>query len=210
MPRGDPERLWPARLRWRLRGATLWPAFGAALVVDTILLRVLPIAGEGEGRGGIFGALLVAAFFNLVTVAALAPLAGRWLRRRRPGLPLVVAQDRAGTALIGVLAIGLAAGGLAHRPAVRAARNAFDRQAAAAREYLRANAPPEYRPNIARLNTWRQSADLFRTCVPGPDADRSLCLFIRTDVSPPSVRVDPDHQSNSRLAGPDNPGRRAP
>lgn len=205
MLRGDPERLWPARLRWRLRGATLWPAFAVALVVDTVLLRVLPIAGEGEGP--IFGALLLAGFFNLLTVAVLAPVAGHLLRRRRPALPRDVAQDRAGTALIGALALALAAGGLAHRPAVQRARDAFDRQAAAAREYLRANAPPEYRPNIALLNTWHQSADLFRTCVPGPDPDRWLCLFIRTDVSPPSVRPDPDHQSNSRLAGPDNPGR---
>ena len=145
-----------------------------------------------------------------MTVAVLAPLAGRWLRRRRPTLPLVVAQDRAGTALIGALAVALAAGGVAHRPAVRNARRAFDRQAAAARAYLRANAPAEFRSNIGLLSTWRQSADLFRTCVPGPDPDRWLCLYIRTDVSPPTVRPDPDHQSNSRLAGPDNPGRNAP
>jgi hypothetical protein len=93
---------------------------------------------------------------------------------------------------------------------VRESRRAFALQAAAARAYLRANAPPEYRANIAFLSTWRQSADLFRTCVPGPDPDRWLCVYIRTDVSPPSVRPDPDHQSNSRLAGPDNPGRNAP
>src|SRR5919107_1549378 len=39
------ERVWTARLRWRLRGATMWPAFLLALVVDTVLLRALPIAG---------------------------------------------------------------------------------------------------------------------------------------------------------------------
>lgn len=206
---GDPERLWPARLRWRLRGATLWPAFGLALVVDAILLKLLPIAGNGEG-GTLIGALLLAGFFNLVTVAVLAPLGGRWLRRRRPALPADIAQDRAGTVLIGILAVALAGGGVAHHPAVRDARKAFDRQAAAARAYLLANAPPEYRANVAFLNTWRQSAHLFRTCVPGPDPDRWLCVYVRTDVSPPSVRPDPDHQSNSRLAGPDNPGRRAP
>jgi hypothetical protein len=209
MLRGDPERLWPARLRWRLRGATLWPAFVVAIVVDTVLLRVLPIAGDGDGEK-VFGALLLATFFNLVTVAVLAPLGGWLLRRQQPSLPVVVAHDRAGTALVGVLAVALAVGGLLHRPAVLDARRAFARQAAAARAYLRANAPPEYRANIAFLSTWRQSRDLFRTCVPGPDPDRWLCLYIRTDVSPPSVRPDPDHQSNSRLAGPDNPGRNAP
>ena len=40
------ERVWWTRLRWRLRGATMWPAFLLALVADTVLLRALPIAGD--------------------------------------------------------------------------------------------------------------------------------------------------------------------
>src|SRR5919205_641722 len=80
MLRGDPERLWPARLRWRLRGATLWPAFGAGILIDGVLLRYLPIAGDGKDAK-LFGALLLATFFNLVTVAVLAPLAAGPPRR---------------------------------------------------------------------------------------------------------------------------------
>ena len=34
------------RLRWRLSGATMWPAFALALVVDALLLHLLPIAGD--------------------------------------------------------------------------------------------------------------------------------------------------------------------
>jgi hypothetical protein len=201
------ERLWPARLRWRLRGAWQWPAFALAIVVDAVLLSVLPIAGDG---GGVVGAVLLAAFFNLGVVAGLAPLAGRLVRRRWPGLPLIVAQDRAGTALIVALAIALAGIGLAHRPAVVDARNDFRAQARAAQRYLQTRAPPEYRLGLDRLNTWKQAPDLFRTCAPGPDPRRWLCLIVRTDRSPPSVVVDRDQEPNSRLAGPDNPGRRAP
>ena len=38
--------------------------------------------------------------FNLILVAVVAPLLALWLRRRRPDLPKVVAQDTTGTALV--------------------------------------------------------------------------------------------------------------
>src|SRR3954447_1737564 len=122
------------RLRWRLRGATMWPAFLVGLAVDAALLHALPIAGETAPEA--FGAVLLALFFNLVAVAVGAPLAGRWLRRRRPELPKVVADDRAGTAMVGAVCLGLLAAGLAHRPALRAENEAFAAQAAAARHFV--------------------------------------------------------------------------
>ena len=88
------EALWQTRLRWRLRGAMLWPAFVAAVVVEAVLLDRLPVAGD-DGPG-LFAAVLLAGFVNLVLVAVGAPLAGRWLRRRRPGMPSVIATDRRG------------------------------------------------------------------------------------------------------------------
>src|SRR4051794_33457216 len=118
--------LWRARLKWRLRGATLWPAFGAAPVVDTALLVALPIAGAP--RPTPVGAFLLAGFANLLVVAVLGPLAGLWWRRRRPALPRLVADDRAGTVLLGALAVLLAALGLAHRPAMGHARDDFRAQ----------------------------------------------------------------------------------
>src|SRR3954465_6891163 len=142
------------RLRWRLRGATMWPAFAVGVIVDAALLHALPIAGETAPEA--FGGILLAFFFNLVAVAIGAPLAGRWLRRRRPGLPKVVADDRAGTALVAALSAGLLAAGLAHRAADRAERGAFPVQAHAAREFVRARAPARFRANAEHLDTWRQ------------------------------------------------------
>ena len=45
------------RLRWRLRGAWLWPTFAVAMVVDAVLLHMLPIAGDG-GTGWVPAFLL--------------------------------------------------------------------------------------------------------------------------------------------------------
>src|SRR5215207_11364473 len=96
----------------------MWPAFGLALVVDALLLHLLPIAGDRGPQ--LFPALLLAGFLNLVVVAVGAPLGGRWVRRRRPSLPRVVADDRAGTALLAATAVALLAIGLVHRPAMQA------------------------------------------------------------------------------------------
>ena len=40
------ERVWASRLRWRLRGATLGPAFVAFVVADAVVLHYRPISGD--------------------------------------------------------------------------------------------------------------------------------------------------------------------
>jgi hypothetical protein len=202
------ERQWWTRLRWRLRGATMWPAFLVALVLDAILLRVLPIAGDTAPD--VFAAALLGFFFNLVAVAVGAPLLGRLVRRRRPGLPKVVADDRAGTAMIGGIAVVLFVIGLVHHPAVAAQGHAFDVQAAAAREFVLERAPARFRAHVDGMDTWKQGPGLYRTCVPGPTSRRSFCVFVSTRHAPPLVTGDRDQSPNSVLAGPDNPARRAP
>ena len=199
------ERVWLTRLRWRLRGATMWPAFLLALVVDTVLLRVLPIAGDSAPD--VFAAALLAFFFNLVVVAVGAPLAGRFVRRRWAALPKVVADDRAGTFLIAGVAAVLLAIGLLHHPVVTARARAFDRQAETARAFVLAHAPARFRVNVDRMDTWVQSPHLFRTCTPGPLRRRAFCVFVDTDHDPPAIALDTDQSPNSVLAGPDNPGR---
>jgi len=201
-----PGQRW-RRLRWRMRGAWLWPTFAGAVVADAALLHLLPVAGDDGPTP--FGALLLAGFLNLAVVAAVAPLAGRVLRARRPQLPREVATDRAGTAALAVAAAGVLALGLAHRPAVQAADDDFAEQAAQARRFVLSQAPPQFHAGLEHMDTWKQGPDLYRTCVPGPDPRRAFCMIVSTAQTPPGVVRDPDQRPNSRVAGPENPGRSA-
>lgn len=196
---------WTSRLRWRTRGATEWPAFVLALIAVAVLLQLLPMAGD---RGmGVFPALLLSGFFCLVVVAVAGPLAGAWLRRRRPGMPKVVADDKASTVLLVALVALVALFGVLHRPAVRAASDDRAAQAAQARRFILANAPAAFHRNVDRLDTWKQAANLYRTCAPGPDPSRAYCVLVNTDQSPPGIVRDPDQRPNDTVAGPGNPGR---
>jgi len=203
---GEPvESLWRSRLRWRLRGATMWPAFATLTVGEAVLLHLRPVAGEGIG---VIPAFLLSGFLNLAVVALVAPLGGWVLCRRRPSLPREVAVDRAGTGLLVAVAVALVVLGTVHHDVVVEADRDFEAQAEAVAAYVRAHAPAAYRANLDRADTWKQGPDLFRTCVPGPDPRKALCLIVRTTRQPPVLVVDPDQQPNSRVAGPDNPGRR--
>ncbi|HEX6743898.1 MAG TPA: hypothetical protein VF087_06780 [Solirubrobacteraceae bacterium] len=191
------EALWQTRLRWRLRGAMLWPAFVAAVAVEAVLLDRLPISGDAGP--GLFAAVLLAGFANLFVVAVAAPLAGRWLRRRRPGMPPVIATDRAGAVLVAAGCALVVALGLAHHPSVQAAGADLDAQAAAARRFFISQAPREFQANVQHLDTIKQGDELYRTCVAGPDAHRAFCVFVNTDQSPPGVTRDPDQRPNAAV-----------
>jgi hypothetical protein len=199
----DRDRL--RRLRWRLRGAWLWPTFAALTLAEGLLLHWLPIAGDGTG---VLPGVLLAGFFNLVAVALLTPLVRRRVRRARPDLPRVVADDYAGTMLVGGVLALLVVAGLMHRPARLASERDYRAQSAAVVRWVHARAEPAFRRNLARADTWQQSDDLYRTCVPGPDPKRSLCLIVDTSESPPSVTRDGSAAPNSDFVGPDAIGHR--
>jgi hypothetical protein len=190
------QSVWLTRMRWRLRGAWLWPAFIVLTLAEGVALQALPIAGDGPG--GVFPGVLLAGFANLILVAAVAPLAGPRLRRRRPDLPRVVAQNYAGTALLLAFAAVVVAGGLIHRPAVLAAEDDLRAQAAAVHDYV-ITQQPSYAPGIALADPHRVQDDLYRTCVPGPDPKRWLCLYVDTAQRPAGVTLDGDSTPNSEL-----------
>lgn len=191
--RSSLERVWLSRLRWRMRGAWLWPSFVALTLADGVLVTRLPFYDDGPG--GVLPGVLLAGFANLFCVAVLAPLAGRRLRRRRPDLPKLVADDYAGTALVWGLAAAILAAGLLHRPAVREEQADRRAQSAAVHGYISMQAP-EYRPGLALADSMRVESDLYRTCVPGPDPKRWLCLFVETDQHPAGVTLDSDRAPN--------------
>jgi hypothetical protein len=192
------------RARWRVRGAWQWPTFAAAVVGEALLLHLAPISGDATGLAG---AALLAGFLNLLIVAVLGPVAGTALRRRRADLPRAVARDYAATTLMLVLAAVLVVEAVAHHPSVLAGKRAFRAQSDAVRRYVRLHATADYRQRIDRADTWRLEPDLYRTCVPGADPERRLCLIVNTSIAPPGITVDPNRAPNSTYVGPEAVGR---
>ncbi len=183
------------RLRWRLRGAWMWPAFLVLTPLAALIVHLNPIQGEGTG---LVPAFLLAGFLNLLAMAVLAPAVAILVRRRRPDLPKLVARDYAGAGLIVLVTAGLAVAGLAHAPAVDAQHNAAGAQAAAVQRYVLASAPA-YHAGLGQTDTVRIDRDLWRTCIPGPAGRRRLCLYVDTAQRPPGVRQDPSPSPNSTL-----------
>lgn len=194
---------WTARLRWRVRGAWQWRVFTVLLVVDALVLHALPIAGESTG---LVPAVLLAAFFELVVVAAAAPLAGRVLRRRRPDLPGVVAGDYAGTWLLVATAVVLLGVGLVHRGELRTRHAALAAGVTQMRAYVEHSAPAQYRRHVAQATSLPFGDDLYRMCVPGDDPRRWLCLFVDTSTTPPGLRRDANAAPNSTYVARDAGG----
>jgi hypothetical protein len=192
------EAMWTSRWRWRMRGAWMWPAFTVFTVLDGILIHVQPLTGE---HTDIVPAFLLAAFFNLLAVAVAGRMLG-WVLRRywRPDLPLAIAHDYAGTALLFVVAAAIFAVGLANRPAADEARADFSAQSAAVRRWAATTAPLAYRRNVDRADTLKLDDDLYRTCLPGPDPKRALCVYVNTDQHPAGIRRDPSREPNLSFA----------
>jgi hypothetical protein len=182
------------RMRWRLRGAGLWPAFLILTALETGLLHWLPVAGEDTG---FVAGLLLAGCLNVLAIAALGTFGGLALRRVRRDLPKVVADNYAGLAGLAVVAGGFLVAGLVHRPELAADRAAFAEQSRAVRLWVEANADDFARAHVAAANSLTVDDDLYRTCVPGPDPKRWLCLIVYTSQSPPRVRRDESRESNA-------------
>ena len=188
------DRLWLSRLRWRMRGAWLWPAFFGLTIVDGVLITELP--PYGWTPPGLVGGVLLAGFANLFLLAVVAPVAAIALRRRRRDLPRPIAYDYAGTALVAVLTVVILVAGLAHRPAVAAQRADEAAMLAAIHSYVTTHAP-EWEGGLERLDVRALAPDVYRACVPGPDARRWLCLIVDTDRRPVRVVRDASMEPNT-------------
>ena len=178
------ERVWRTRLRWRLRGATMWPAF---LAHARRRRRAAPRAADRRRRRA--GRVRRRSCSRASPTSSWSRSARRWpaacVRRRRPELPQVVADDRAGTALLGPSPSASLAVGLVHRPAVEARARAFD-AAGRGRARLRA------RPGAVRLPAQRRApghveagAGPLPHVRPGRRTQaRWLCLLVDTTQRP--------------------------
>jgi hypothetical protein len=171
------ERVWASRLRWRLRGAWLAPLALVLTLVDALLIHFRPLAGDG--RTNLLAALLLAAFLNLVAVAALAPFAGMAWRRVRPDLPAIVARDRAGVVLVLLVTAGVLVGGALHHGTLT--RNADMLADAHARgvAWIGTYAPAPFRRHLALADTVAVvPGSVYRTCAPDPARGRAWCVVV--------------------------------
>lgn len=182
------------RLRWRMSGAWLWPTFVVVIVLEAGLLHWLPIAGKGSGP---IAGLLLAGSLNLIAIVVIGGLGSILLRRRRGDLPKVVADDYAGLAALTFVGLAFLVAGIAHRPALQAEQEAFSAQSLATRLWVRNNGDAFARAHIDAADSVLVDTNLYRTCVPGPDPKRWLCLIIDTSQRPPVVRRDRSRESNA-------------
>ena len=199
------EQLWARRLRWRLRGAWMWPAYAVLTVLDAVILHKLPPVNADIDL--ILG-LIVASFVNLFLMAAVAPWLGRRLAARERaaggnGVPLAVRvevmKDRSAAVLIVTATVGLIAAGLAARPLIVSETRDTERNAELVREHVLAEAPHEIQRNLDTANTVKLEEGYFRTCVNYDERDRAYCLFVDVDAEPPIVRRDPSTLPNQEF-----------
>ena len=186
------ERFWTRRLRWRLRGALLWPAFGILTLADALLLTLLPPVRTGVD---FVPGLIIASFSNLFLVGVVAPWLARRMRASDP--PREVMVDRIGSALLAVGAVGVLAAGLATRPLVVSETKDTEAAAKAVEVYIARNGSAEVRRNIDTANTIRLDRDYFRICVALDDRRRASCYFVDTTTRPAKVTPDGDARPNA-------------
>jgi len=182
------------RVLWRMSGAWLWPTFVVVTAVEMGLLHWLPIAGDGSGW---IASLLLAGSVNVIAIALLGGLGGVALRRRRRDLPKVVADDRAGLAALAFVGLAFLVAGLVHRPELAAENRAFGEQSQAVRLWVQAHGDTFARAHVSGADTVQVDRDLYRTCVPGSDPKRWLCLIVDTSHAPPRVKRDTSRESNA-------------
>ncbi len=196
------ERFWPTRIRWRLRGAWMWPSFVVITLVDGLILHLLPPVRTGVD---LIPGILLATFGNLVLVGLVAPWLARRLWNNRtaaaPGAPpraqREVLVDRVGTALLLASVVGVLAAGLAARPLVVSETEDTERNAEAFRSFVLSQGSPELERNLETANTIRLGEDYFRTCIARDDRERYFCAFVDTSENPPAVRHDGSAEANS-------------
>ena len=164
------------RLRWRLRGAWLWPAFVALTIADAVVGHMFPPAGDGQS---VVSAALVALVLNLIAVILLSRPLGAVLRRTRGDLPGIVARDYAGTTVVVVIALALLTAGLLHRSTLQAQRSTMDDAIKRAQAYIGDRAPAQFRRNLELVDTFViQQGSIYRTCVPSDDRKRTYCVIV--------------------------------
>ncbi len=170
------ESVWLTRMRWRRRGAWMWPSFVALTVVDACVLHALPLDGDSEG---LMPALIFAGFWNFIAVVVVAHPVAAMVRRVRRDLPRFAARDYAGTWLLVAFAAVLLTAGLANHGTVKSDGAAMRDAEARAIAWIGYRAPPAFRGELQRATILTiQAGRLYRTCVPSARGGRTYCVIV--------------------------------
>ena len=192
------DSVWLSRLRWRRRGAWLWPAFVGLIVVDAVIGHLLPPVGEKQS---IVGAALDGLVLNLICVILLSRPVGALIRRRRPDLPGPIARNYGGTAVVVLVTVALLGAGLAHRSSITGEQQTMRDAIVRAQAFIGDRAPDQFRRNVQLIDTVAiQPGSIYRMCVPGARARRTYCVIVNTRLPfAQSVRFS-GYEPNSSLA----------
>jgi hypothetical protein len=194
------EVFWTRRLRWRLRGALMWPAFAIFTIADGLILHFLPPNTTGVK---LIPGIIIASFANLFLIGVIA----NWITRRlmarervahtaerRDPLPREVILDRTATILLALASAGLLAAGLGNRPVIVSETNATHEAAVRAEHFVQLHGTPQAKANLQDANTKRLASGYFRVCVNLNNRARAFCMFVDTNKN--TVVRDPDERPN--------------
>jgi hypothetical protein len=174
------DHAWLARVRWRYRGAWLWPMFVVLSLGDGLIGHALPVSGRQQS---VVGGIVVGLGLNLVAVVLLSRPLGAALRRRRRDLPTGVARNYGGTLCLVLITLGFFAAGQANRANLRSDAAAYRDAVVRAVAYIGDRAPVEFRRNAAHADTFVIQPDsIYRTCVPNSSHSRTYCVIVRRSL----------------------------
>jgi hypothetical protein len=186
---------WLARLRWRHRGAWLWPTFVLVTIVDGLVVHALPMAGDTQT---LVGGIVLALVFNVIAVLLFSRPLGALLRRRRTDMPVGVARNYGGTAAVGLVTLAILGLGLLHHPNLIAQRRALRDAVVRAEAFIGARAPTAFRQMAAHPDTYTiQSGEIYRTCVPNSAGTRTYCVIVKTHLPLAQSVVFAGYEPNS-------------
>jgi hypothetical protein len=191
---------WLVRMRWRLRGAWMWPAFVVLAIVDGIIGHLLPLGGTTES---VVGGLIAGLFFNLLAAVVVGPAVGRLLRLRRRDLPAAIARDYGGATCIVLVTIALLAIGAARHGSIVNQRRVMRDAAARAAAWIGDHAPARFQVDVSRLDTYVLLAgSIYRVCAAADDdrSPRNFCVIV-DERRPAAQSVTPaGSESNETLS----------
>lgn len=164
------------RLRWRLRGAWLWPSFVALSFADAAIIHDLPPSGR---TASLLAGWLLGVVLSLLGIALLSAPVGALLRRLRPDMPRVVARNYGGALIALAVTLAFLAGGLVNQQAI-ANDNAAQRDAVVrAENFIGTHAPAKFQRDLRRLDVSPlQAPQIYRICASDATHSEHWCVIV--------------------------------